>query len=107
MATKMYNTSTWRNIRKAYLMENPECELCSARGKVTLAEEVHHIDHIADANNELDAMDRAFDSGNLMSLCKACHSRIHAIERHGALIAEDKEIIEKYNALIRAKNKHE
>lgn len=25
---KIYNTTTWRNLRKAYLMKHPLCENC-------------------------------------------------------------------------------
>ena len=73
MASNLYNTDTWRRIRRSYLMEHPLCEICEEMGRITYATDVHHKDHISEAQNELDAMDRAFDSGNLMALCHKCH----------------------------------
>lgn len=100
-ASRMYNTTQWRKIRDAYLMENPECVICGLFGRVKLANCVHHHDHISDARNDLEAMDIAFDSNNLVALCSDCHNLLHAILRHGALRPEDKELLKRYNEYIR------
>lgn len=104
-AKECYNTDTWRRIRHAYLMENPLCEIHSAMGMVKAAEEVHHINHISNAGSRLEAHDIAFDSSNLMALCKRCHMHYHGlVESHRYLSKEDKEFMQTYNELV--KNKH-
>ena len=56
----------WRKIRSIQLSEFPLCHDCIESGRVTAAKEVHHI--VAKRNGGTDA------PGNLMSLCKSCHS---------------------------------
>ena len=60
--------SKWRMLRKRFLAENPLCEQCKTRGKYTIATEVHHIKPLSEGGTN--------DVGNLMPLCKSCHSRI-------------------------------
>lgn len=105
-ATKAYNTTQWRNLRKAYLMEHPLCEVCMERGNVTYSRDVHHIHEISNAENDLEAKDIAFDSDNLMALCMACHSRYHSISKHGYLIDDDKEFIAAYHRVVKKHNNH-
>lgn len=66
---KRYNAS-WQKIRKAYATSHPFCEECLKDGRFTPVEHVHHILPLADGGTH--------DQDNLMSLCKSCHSRIHA-----------------------------
>lgn len=54
----------WRKIRASVLAEEPLCRMCKAKGFVTAASEVDHIDG--------DAWNRKRD--NLRPLCKPCHS---------------------------------
>jgi len=63
----------WRRVRAVVLAREPRCHDCTQAGRVTLANEVHHIDGNP-RNNALD---------NLMPLCKSCHSRRTARERGG------------------------
>ena len=58
----------WRRIREFYIQAHPICELCEKEGRLTLAEEVHHILPLTDGGTH--------DERNLMALCKSCHSRI-------------------------------
>jgi 5-methylcytosine-specific restriction protein A len=60
----------WRRIRLQYIQLHPLCEQCEKEGRLTSAEEVHHILSLADGGTN--------DAGNLMALCKSCHSRITA-----------------------------
>ena len=69
VSKKRYNAS-WQNIRKAYAASHPFCEECMKDGRFTPVEHVHHILPLADGGTH--------DRDNLMSLCKSCHSRIHA-----------------------------
>jgi len=58
----------WKKIRARFLSQHPLCEQCEKAGRLTPAEEVHHILPLADGGTH--------DEDNLMALCKSCHSRI-------------------------------
>ena len=62
----------WKRIRDSYIAEHPLCEQCQRDGKLTPAEEVHHIQPLAQGGTH--ARD------NLMALCPSCHSTITARE---------------------------
>ena len=72
----VYNKQMWRNLRKAQLMKQPLCELCLARGKTTLAIDVHHKDSFLNYNGQK-RYQMAYDPENLVSLCKQCHRFLH------------------------------
>lgn len=50
--------------------QHPLCEQCLAAGVAVPVEEVHHKIPLSEGGTH--------DRGNLISLCKSCHSRIHA-----------------------------
>ena len=58
----------WRKARARYIAKNPLCERCRGEGRLTPAQEVHHVKPLADGGTH--------DESNLESLCKSCHSRI-------------------------------
>lgn len=58
----------WKRIRDRYIEEHPFCELCYQKGKLTIAEEVHHIKPLSEGGGS--------NVENLMALCKSCHSSI-------------------------------
>ena len=60
----------WKRIRDRYIKEHPLCEECRRQGRLTPAEEVHHV--LPLSHGGTNSMD------NLMSLCTSCHSRITA-----------------------------
>jgi 5-methylcytosine-specific restriction protein A len=62
----------WKRIRDRYISEHPLCEECQKYGRLTPAEEVHHIIPLSKGGTNADS--------NLMSLCKQCHSSITARE---------------------------
>jgi len=64
--------SAWRKIRNSYINRFPLCAECLKAGKVTPAQEVHHIIPLGNGGTHADE--------NLMSLCKSCHSRISILE---------------------------
>ena len=66
--TKKRYGKEWRSIRDLYIRAHPLCEECSKLGLITPAQEVHHILPLAHGGTN--------EATNLMSLCKACHSRI-------------------------------
>lgn len=76
-----YNSGTWRSFSRAYRIENPLCENCYDKGRLTEAQIVDHIIPIPVGEKLNDA--------NCMSLCHVCHNRKSGKEGHagGPLIA--------------------
>jgi len=68
---KRYNR-TWKRIRDRYINEHPLCERCQKEGKLTPAEEVHHVVPLSRGGTHA--------ADNLMALCTSCHSTITAKE---------------------------
>ena len=66
---KRYGRS-WKRIRDRYIQAHPLCEECRKQGRLTPAEEVHHIVPLSQGGDS--------SYGNLMALCTSCHSRITA-----------------------------
>jgi HNH endonuclease len=68
---RVYDSRKWRDvIRERKLTRDP---LCQADGCGAVAEEVHHIDDDAGP----------YTLKNLVSMCRACHSRITRAEQMG------------------------
>ena len=61
----IYATRRWQRLRLQVLVKHPLCECCGRPSS-----QVHHVESIEERP------DLAFDEGNLMSLCAACHSRL-------------------------------
>lgn len=59
----------WKRIRDRYISLHPLCEECEKEGKITPAEEVHHILPIKKGGTH--------SRDNLTSLCQSCHNKIH------------------------------
>lgn len=62
----------WRKIRNRYITAHPLCEQCEVNGRVTAAQEVHHILPLDHGGTH--------DEANLQALCKPCHSRQSALD---------------------------
>lgn len=62
--------NNWHRTRNAYFREHQYCELCKRNGKTVQGEQVHHIIPIAEGGSN--------EWSNLMTLCRSCHSRLHA-----------------------------
>ena len=75
--TKLINSWKWQKLRREHLCRHPLCARCERQGRVVAATEVHHITPILTCSDELGMERLAYDSGNLMSLCHACHKAIH------------------------------
>jgi 5-methylcytosine-specific restriction protein A len=58
----------WKRIRDRYIAAHPLCEQCERNGRLTPAQEVHHIKPLAAGGTH--------DAVNLMALCSSCHSGI-------------------------------
>lgn len=72
----IYQSKRWKALRKAKLMEQPLCELCLSKGKVTPAIDIHHKDSFLNYEG-LKRLEVAYDFSNLLSVCKECHSYLH------------------------------
>jgi 5-methylcytosine-specific restriction protein A len=70
---KRYNRE-WTRIRDRYIAAHPLCEKCERNGRVVTAQEVHHIKPLSAGGTH--------DEGNLMALCKRCHSGITRSENN-------------------------
>ena len=70
--TKRRYGGGWQRIRARQLAEQPLCEACRRKGRLTPAREVHHIIPLTAGGTH--------EQANLMSLCKPCHSRITLAE---------------------------
>ncbi|WP_090411891.1 HNH endonuclease [Eubacterium callanderi] len=69
-ATRKRYGRAWKRIRDRYIAAHPLCEKCKRQGKLTPANEVHHILPLARGGTH--------DRSNLMALCTPCHSAITA-----------------------------
>ena len=66
----------WKKIRARFLLRHPLCEQCRQEGRLTPAQEVHHILPLANGGTH--------DDNNLLALCKSCHSSITATSMNRA-----------------------
>ena len=77
-AETFYKSTAWQNCRNSYMKKvGGLCEDCYAAGKITPAEEVHHIKFITPNNINDPSITLSYD--NLVALCRECHAK-----RHGA-----------------------
>lgn len=74
---KIYNSSEWVNLRKAYYQQHPLCEKCLEKGIVKPTQEIHHIKPISTGKDDLEMKDIAYNPNNLIALCVECHKKIH------------------------------
>lgn len=78
--SKVYSLAAWRRLRDLKRRNDPMCEVCLIEGKLTPGEDVHHLRSFMclGGNARIEAL---LDYGNLVTLCKVCHQRLH----HGTL----------------------
>lgn len=71
-STTFYNSTAWQTVRRqALLRDNNLCQQCFKEGILKPADMVHHKVEVKD-NWEL-----RLDIDNLVSLCNACHNKVH------------------------------
>lgn len=73
---KIYQSAEWKKLREAKLLQNPLCEICLSKGIVTPAIDIHHIDSFTKYDG-LKLLEVAYNYGNLLSVCKQCHQKLH------------------------------
>nr|AIF26666.1 hypothetical protein [uncultured bacterium fosmid pJB83B9] len=74
---EIYDTVRWRRTRELKFLNNPICEMCEKKGRITPTEEIHHVVSFMSTADPMERRALAFDFDNLMSLCSKCHHEIH------------------------------
>ncbi len=73
-----YDSKAWQRKRENILRRDKYlCQRCIRYGRRTEAQTVHHVQHLDERP------DLALEDSNLISLCNACHNRMHP-EKGGA-----------------------
>ena len=70
-----YGTARWQKARLAHLQAHPCCVACTAKARTTEATVVDHIKSVRLGGG-------MWDTDNYQSLCRPCHQRKSAQERH-------------------------
>lgn len=79
---KLLNTTRWREMRARRLAADKYlCQQCRARGKLTPANQVHHVIPIETAHTRADMQALCYDFNNTISLCERCHTQVHGERR--------------------------
>jgi len=77
-ARTFYRSKQWQAAREEAIRRDQYlCQDCLKKGRITPAEEVHHITELTPDN--INDPSIALNTENLISLCRECHK-----ERHGA-----------------------
>lgn len=67
-----YTSPAWRHLQAQVLKrDHYECQRCKAKGLVSQARTVHHIQYVKKRP------DLALDPSNLESICESCHWEEH------------------------------
>ncbi len=74
---KIYNSQRWRDLRAWKMTNDPLCEECDKKGRVTPTEDVHHEVSFMSTDDPVERNRLAYDYENLMSVCKECHAEKH------------------------------
>lgn len=75
LSKRFYNSSAWKKARTMKMARDPLCEICSQKGKVVAATQVHHLLPITKYPKD------RLDLDLLCSLCDSCHAKVEAEER--------------------------
>ena len=76
---KYYGDKRWKQLREWQIRTHPLCQDCLFEGRSVPAEEVHHIRPYGDGKTEEEKWSLLLDPSNVVSLCKKCHDKRHAI----------------------------
>lgn len=74
---KIYQTTEWRKLRLAHLMNFPLCQRCSEHGVDTAAKDLHHLISFMKGKDEDERKSLAFNDNNIISVCQHCHLYLH------------------------------
>ena len=70
---RLINSYRWQLLRRKQIIKQPLCEDCLKKGRVTVAEEVHHAIPVESGKDFAEMQRLAYDFSNLVSLCRECH----------------------------------
>ena len=74
---EFYGTKAWKDCSEAYKRSVGNlCEECLKQGRISPADDVHHIKKLTDHNVSDPRVSLSFD--NLMALCNPCHDKKHS-----------------------------
>lgn len=86
-AEDFYKSQAWKQIRDVAMKRDGFlCVDCAAKGKLTPAEEVHHITALTPENVHDPEITLNLD--NLVSLCRECHRARHGARQRRYMIDE-------------------
>lgn len=75
-AAELYKSKNWQNVRDFVMSRDARlCQDCLKKGRVTIAEEVHHIIPVTAEN--VNDPNITLNPDNLVSLCRECHAARH------------------------------
>ena len=83
---KAYQSKEWRALRDNWMKMHPLCEECLLEGKVTPAEDVHHVR--TPFKGGVKNYQLLLDENNLTSLCKKHHAEIHNKQQGNTTVAD-------------------
>lgn len=92
---RFYKSREWLELRAKVMQEHHnECVKCRARGKITKAQTVHHINHVKDrpdlALSQYTTDDNGKRIANLIPLCNSCHNKEHPEKQYKAYFTNKK-----------------
>ena len=73
----LINTTRWIRLRRAVISSHPLCVRCEEEGRITLAQEVHHVVPVETAVSREQMEALMYNPANLIPLCRECHHSIH------------------------------
>ena len=89
-SAEYYNSSAWHSLRNDYYSKNPLCQICLDHNVVRVAEHIHHKRPFLRGLNENERWLLFLDEQNLMSVCAACHSKLHTkMKRYGLSMCDE------------------
>lgn len=73
---RFYRSKEWKKVRKyVYERDRGLCQDCLKHNKLTIGEEVHHIEYLTPYN--INDPNITINPNNLVLLCKDCHHKRH------------------------------
>lgn len=76
---RFYDWPEWKRVRMEVLdLDHNECQVCRSCHRVGSADLVHHVKHLKDRPDlALSIFDQDTGQRQLLSVCRACHEKLH------------------------------
>ena len=86
-AEAFYKSSAWKHTRAVAIKRDAYlCQDCLKLGRITAAEEVHHIQPLTPDN--INDPDISLNLDNLVSVCRECHQARHGARQRRYIVDE-------------------